>query len=169
MPERLLQQLALVLSNPLSVAPNTQRRLAGKPKRYRIASLYVEAHSEQDPNPASRVMLPETRKVLGLRRARLNWTMNERVRRSKSVVTAVFTRELKRVGLGEMNIATWLKSDETTWSSKIVGGIILWERGGRRPVLEPALLTATVGRAPLTTCSSRTAPYSRLQDTRSLH
>ena len=118
----LAQRLATVLRDPVGIVANTYRHLMGKPKRFNVDSVYLEIRTEQEPNPDSRVTLSDTMDGLGLQRAHLHWTLTERDKFTMKVAAEVFDREIKRLGLGELRMDSWLSAEDLSWSPDMVGG-----------------------------------------------
>ncbi|HEU0135225.1 MAG TPA: GMC family oxidoreductase, partial [Allosphingosinicella sp.] len=67
---------------------------------------------EQAPNPASRVTLSGERDPTGVPRVKLDWRMSPIDVRSVRVLVESLGRELDRLGLGSVEPADWLASDE---------------------------------------------------------
>jgi choline dehydrogenase-like flavoprotein len=81
------------------------RRLFGLPPRPPHAG---DLRAEQAPNSESRVRLNGEADALGVPRVALDWRLSELDIRSVVVLLAAVDRELKRLGLGEVEPATWL-------------------------------------------------------------
>ena len=95
--------------------------LKGKPKRYNIRSLLVEARSEQEPTTESRVSLSEEKDAFGLQRPYLHWVLSDLVKHSMRVTGQTFGREVARLRLGRFIMDDWLIQQDASWSSKLVG------------------------------------------------
>ncbi len=74
----------------------------------RPSRIWLETFSEQTPNPASRVTLSDQRDVLGLRRVRIDWRLDELTGHTLRVFTAKVGTEFARLGLGSLETAAWL-------------------------------------------------------------
>ena len=81
---------------------------------HKLGSLDVTllVRGEQAPNPESRVALAEERDASGVPRVKLDWRLSETDVRSVAVLVETLGRELKRLGLGEVEPAAWLSSTE---------------------------------------------------------
>ena len=84
--------------------------------------------AEQAPNRDSRVLLDGSVDALGTPRIKLDWRMSEIDKRSVAVLADTLDEELRRLGLGTVQRATWLEDDAETWrtdplvSSHPIGG-----------------------------------------------
>lgn len=118
----LMERLPKVLRDPFGIVRNLVRHALGKPKRFKIESIYLEVRSEQEPNPESRVTLSSSLDALGLRRAHLEWRLTRSDRLTMQVAAETFAGEIERLGLGRLQRARWLEGDEVAWSPEMVGG-----------------------------------------------
>jgi len=118
----LTQRLRSIAADPMGILANLYRHARGKPKRFNVGAVYLEIRTEQEPNPASRVTLAESVDAFGQRRAKLHWTLSPRDKRTMRVTAELFRDELRRLGLGELEIAPWLESDEIVFPDDMVGG-----------------------------------------------
>lgn len=82
----------------------------------------IYARSEQAPNPDSRVELTGERDRLGLPKVRLIWCLGALDRRTLRVGNEIIGAELKRLGVGEVQFADWLQSDDAPWPPNLDGG-----------------------------------------------
>jgi choline dehydrogenase-like flavoprotein len=78
--------------------------------------------SEQQPNPASRVVLSREKDALGVPRANLNWQLTELDKRSIRKTYEILAQEVGRVGLGRVKLMDWLYEDDNEWPSILGGG-----------------------------------------------
>jgi len=78
-------------------------------------SLVVRA--EQAPNPASRVMLAGERDVLGVPRVKLDWRTSALDKDSVAGLVAALGAETKRLGIGTVEMASWLKEPFSGWKT----------------------------------------------------
>jgi len=120
--EWLNARIDAILKDPFSIPLNLLRHAQGKPKRFKADSVVLELRTEQAPNPDSRVTLADAVDPFGMRRARLNWAMTPLDKRTMRVMADVVDGELRRLGLGALQPAAWLKSDDLVWADDLVGG-----------------------------------------------
>lgn len=120
--EWLKARVDAILKDPFSIPLNILRHMQGKPKRFRADSVVLELRTEQAPNPESRVTLSDAVDPFGMRRARLNWAMTALDKRTMRVMAETVDGELRRLGLGALESAEWLKSDDLLWADDLVGG-----------------------------------------------
>ncbi len=118
----LRQRLGSVLRDPLGIVINIVRHAVGKPKRYNIESVYLEIRIEQEPNAESRVTLSEQTDRFGNPRAHLHWALTERDKKTMQSMASAFDTEMRRLELGELEMADWLRSDDLIWPEDMVGG-----------------------------------------------
>jgi choline dehydrogenase-like flavoprotein len=118
----LAQRLGAIARDPLGIVSNIARHAMGKPKRFKADSVRLEIRAEQEPNPDSRVTLSDELDAFGRRRAHLHWCLTKRDKCTIQVAASAFANELGRLGLGTLNVAEWLRSDELTWPGEMVGG-----------------------------------------------
>src|ERR1700693_1323634 len=78
--------------------------------------------NEQEPNPDSRVTLAPTMDVFGQRQANVHWSLTERDKYAMRVTAEVFDSELRRLGMGKVELAPCLASDRGGWPPDMVGG-----------------------------------------------
>jgi len=83
--------------------------------RARGMELYLMARAEQAPNPASRVLLSNTKDALGCRRADLDWQLCELDKRSVLELARAVGREFSRLDLGQLQTSPWLDDGTSTW------------------------------------------------------
>ena len=86
----------------------------GKPRRIRL-----QCHTEQEPDPNSRVTLSSNRDALGLRRAQVDWRIHESERHSMQVMTNAMGSELSRLGLARLESEPWLNGPGDDWKSQL--------------------------------------------------
>lgn len=87
---------------------------AGKPRHIRL-----QCHTEQEPDPESRVTLAPKRDALGLLRGRVDWRVNHSERHTMQVMTSAMGTELKRLGLAELEPEPWLNEPGNEWKNKL--------------------------------------------------
>ncbi len=118
----LMERLTAIAKDPFGIVANIYRHQMGKPKRFNVDSVYLEIRTEQAPNPDSRVTLSHSKDALGLRRGHLHWAMIQQDKTTMQVTARLFDAELKRLELGELEMESWLMSNDLTWSPEMVGG-----------------------------------------------
>lgn len=77
--------------------------------------LYAILRAEQAPNPRSRVYLSGERDALGVPRLVLDWQLQDIDKRSVRVAMQAFDSELRRLGLGHVELAPWLEDPDLPW------------------------------------------------------
>lgn len=93
-----------------------------------LRGTYIVVRAEQAPNPSSRVELSSERDELGVPRLSLNWQFSPLDKYSVRETMLAFDHELKRLNLGQVEIAPWLMDNKTEWqvdpliSSHAIGG-----------------------------------------------
>lgn len=111
-----------IVSDPGTFVRNAYRRVvkrSGVLPRVRTIKLY--SRSEQEPNRDSRVTLAPERDALGMNRARLEWRLTERDRRTVSRFTQTVTAEFARLGIADSRIEPWL-NEAAGWPDDLRGG-----------------------------------------------
>ena len=108
-PEDISEKLRTVISDldSLTSAPNW-------------LSLYMR--SEQSPNSDSRVTLSDSRDGLGLRKAKVEWQLNELDKRTVYTAARVIGEELARTKVGRVRLADWLTKKDPDWPQDLWGG-----------------------------------------------
>jgi choline dehydrogenase-like flavoprotein len=86
----------------------------GKPIGVRL-----QCHTEQQPDPESRITLSDHTDQLGVPKARVHWKVNETERITMRVMTRTMERELARLGLAEVQIDSWLEDDAADWKNRM--------------------------------------------------
>ena len=84
--------------------------------------IYVIIRGEQAPNPESRIILNTERDALGMPRADLDWRFSDIDKHSVRVLMSTFDRELKRLGLGKLELSDWLNEEGTAWQTDSLVG-----------------------------------------------
>ncbi len=118
----LSQRLGAIARDPFGIVANMALHAMGKPKRFKVDSVFLELRTEQEPNPDSRVTLSDSRDAFGQRRAHVHWAMTARDKHTMRVAAQTFGDELARLGLGVLTIADWLGSDDLIFPPNMVGG-----------------------------------------------
>jgi choline dehydrogenase-like flavoprotein len=90
------------------------KSVLGQPIQVRL-----QCHTEQQPDPESRITLSMDRDILGMPKARVHWKINEAERTSMCIATRSMKWELARLGLAEVQIDPWLDDDAADWKSRI--------------------------------------------------
>lgn len=83
--------------------------------RMGISRLYLIYRGEQVPNPASRVLLSDTRDALGVPQANLDWQLSALDKHGARVFVQTFDAELRRLGLGHLEPSAWLEEPGARW------------------------------------------------------
>jgi len=115
-------RLGAIARDPFSIVTNTVRHALGLPNRFKIDSVYLELRTEQEPNPDSRVTLAEETDAFGQRRAHLHWALARRDKQTMRVLAEHVASELERLGIGRLQMADWLASDDLSFGPDLVGG-----------------------------------------------
>lgn len=82
----------------------------------------VLSQCEQAPDPDSRVVLLRERDRLGLHRIALDWRLGELEKRTVRVAGELLGRELRRIGVGGVQLANWLDAGSGAWGATLAGG-----------------------------------------------
>ena len=120
LPPRLLIHLRQALIHLPDVAKAGARRYLsgksplGKPRRVRL-----QCHTEQQPDPNSRITLSSSRDALGLARPQVDWRIHESERHTMRVMTSAMGSELKRLGLAQLEPESWLNEPGNDWKSNL--------------------------------------------------
>ncbi|MCC7267831.1 MAG: GMC family oxidoreductase [Caulobacteraceae bacterium] len=78
--------------------------------------IYAVVRTEQAPNPDSRVTLdPASRDALGMPRGRLHWATSPLDKRSVALTMQALDGELRRLGLGRVELSPWLADPAADW------------------------------------------------------
>jgi choline dehydrogenase-like flavoprotein len=95
-----------------AAAKTAYRRFAlGRSSVARPLTIRLQTHSEQAPDPDSRVLLADQKDALGSRRARTEWRLGELERRTVEVMARTVGDELRRLGLAELHIDDWVTAE----------------------------------------------------------
>jgi choline dehydrogenase-like flavoprotein len=121
-PPQLARNLWRIVRDPSTFATNAYRRIAhGSGVIPRVAALVLFCRSEQEPNPLSRITLDRECDALGLRRARLDWRLSERDRRTVVALAELLRREFARLDIGAVAPLPWL-AEQTGWPDELGTG-----------------------------------------------
>lgn len=118
----LTQRLGTIARDPFSLVGNAVRHRLGRPKRFKLQSVYLELRTEQAPDPDSRVTLATETDAMGRRRAHLHWSLGQQDKRTMRVLAGRFDAELRRLRLGHLDFAPWLLADDLSFGADLVGG-----------------------------------------------
>ncbi len=83
------------------------------------ARLQIGLTSEQEPNPASRVMLSDKTDALGIRRSDVRWVLTERTNSTLRSYARMLREEFQRVGIGEIRLEKWVLDDSPQWTEHV--------------------------------------------------
>lgn len=107
----------------LAAAPQLSRSVAEFVLRRRTftpgARFMVSMVFEQEPNPHSRVRLSAKTDALGMPQSEICWNLTPASARTARVFASLLARELKRIGLGDLQLADWLVTPEADWRNKL--------------------------------------------------
>jgi choline dehydrogenase-like flavoprotein len=93
--------------------PNIARRFVlGRPVIHRDPLISICIDLEQEPDPESRVTLSAERDALGMRRAKVDWRIAEKERRTARYFGKFVASELERLGFGRVRQADWLSRSD---------------------------------------------------------
>jgi len=84
------------------------RRTLGRHACPGHGGLVLYCRSEQEPNPASRVVLARDRDALGVNRAEVSWRLTDRDRRTVVDFANLVASELRRLGAANLTLDSWL-------------------------------------------------------------
>jgi choline dehydrogenase-like flavoprotein len=107
-----------VMTDFADVVTGLRRRLTGQ-SHYSPKTRLIYAKVEQAPNPESRVTLSSERDRLGLKKAKLNWRLTTREKRTLHVANRVLDRQARQGGIGYVEPFEWLTSDDAAWPSTL--------------------------------------------------
>ena len=94
----------------------------GKIDHAQLKQYTMQVRLEQAPNPDSRVMLSEEKDALGVPRLKLDWQLTELDKRSIRQLYETLGQEVGRLGLGRVQMQSWLVDEELTWPTHLGGG-----------------------------------------------
>ena len=86
---------------------------------FQRSRILLRCHSEQSPNPTSRVTLSAEKDALGMPKAQLDWQLTDSCRETIHEFTKVVAGEFSRLGLGEVNIFDWVSKADEQWTENI--------------------------------------------------
>jgi choline dehydrogenase-like flavoprotein len=86
-------------------------------RRMNGLDLAIVIRAEQAPNPDSRVRLNGQKDATGMPRVALDWRLSDIDVDSVAGLVAALDRESRRLGLGHVEPANWLKSSDKEWVS----------------------------------------------------
>jgi choline dehydrogenase-like flavoprotein len=116
---RFSASLCKTLASGLSdVAHTAFRRFAlGRSPGLKPSRIFLQCHTEQVPNPQSRVTLSDVRDALGVPRIRIDWKLHELERKTMHATTSLVGEEFQRLGLGRVVPAAWITDQKADWRS----------------------------------------------------
>jgi choline dehydrogenase-like flavoprotein len=77
----------------------------------------LQTHSEQAPNPDSRVTLSQRRDEFGEPLPKVDWRLTELDHRTAEVMVETVAGEFRRLGLGEVRAEPWLAGAD--WTARV--------------------------------------------------
>ena len=111
-PSDLRSALRAIASSPVPAVRAAARHAAGQSRDIRGVQMCLAVGCEQAPNPMSRLYLTDERDELGMRRLALDWQLTEAEVGSIRRFTEVAADELRRLGLGELDLTTFHLPDD---------------------------------------------------------
>jgi choline dehydrogenase-like flavoprotein len=81
--------------------------------------IMLRCHSEQLPNPDSRVRLGDERDALGMRKIVIDWRLTAEDKQKAVTTVGLLGAEIGRCGLGR--VRSWLTGDDFTWPAGMFG------------------------------------------------
>lgn len=111
---RLLMRVA-----PVAARTAYRRLVAGRASAALPAKIWLQTHSEQGPNPESRVCLSRERDALGTNLPRVEWRVTDLERRTAEVMARTVAAEFERLGLAEAEIPGWLVDSGARWAERL--------------------------------------------------
>ncbi|MFC6671847.1 GMC oxidoreductase [Marinobacterium aestuariivivens] len=82
----------------------------------------LTTRSEQAPNPDSRITLSHERDALGLNKVLLDWRLTELDFQTIRISLELIGEELGRLGLGHVQLADWLTTNQVNWPDSLNWG-----------------------------------------------
>ena len=82
----------------------------------------MQVRLEQAPNPNSRIMLDSETDALGVPRLKLDWQLTALDKRSIRQLYETIGQEAGRLGLGRVQMQSWLLDEALTWPTYLGGG-----------------------------------------------
>ncbi len=82
-----------------------------------MKELAIIIRAEQAPNPDSRVALSNEVDATGMPRINLDWRLTRQDVESVAALVDMFARRVRQAGLGEVDVAPWLRSGTQEWIS----------------------------------------------------
>lgn len=107
-----------VMTDFADVVTGLRRRLTGQ-SHYSPRTRLIYAKVEQAPNPESQVSLSSERDRLGLNKAKLNWRLTAREKRTLRIANHVLDRQARQAGIGHVEPFEWMTSDDAAWPSTL--------------------------------------------------
>ncbi|MFG6096345.1 GMC family oxidoreductase [Leptothoe sp. ISB3NOV94-8A] len=86
---------------------------------YTRSRILLRCHSEQSPDPTSRITLSAEKDALGIPKAQLDWQLTDNCRESIYEFTKTVAGEFLRLGLGEVKVFDWVSKAEEQWTENI--------------------------------------------------
>ena len=90
--------------------------------RGEVSAFELVAHSEQTPNPNSRLTLTRERDVLGMPKLKVDWRLTSDDKRSMFESTLRVGEELARLKLGRIKLEEWMLAGDDFWPDHIWSG-----------------------------------------------
>ena len=115
-PKGLGREVGHMIKELDQIAATVYRRYArGRSTASTPSLIRLQVHSEQAPNPRSRVSLSRERDALGLRKAQVDWRLTHLERRTVETMTNTVDAEFCRLGFARSRAADWLVDEAEDW------------------------------------------------------
>lgn len=117
-PSRFKRSLWHVLRNQILKSRENLGPLYGalQVKRGR-SGIYTVIRAEQSPNPDSRITLSDKTDALGVPKPILDWRFQDIDKRSVATTMQALGSELRRLGLGTLELESWLEDPDLMWKT----------------------------------------------------
>ncbi len=86
---------------------------------FQRSRMLLRCHSEQRPNPTSRITLSAEKDALGVPKAQLDWQLTDSCRETIYEFTKIVASEFSRLGLGEVKIFDWVSKAGEQWTENV--------------------------------------------------
>ncbi len=119
-PERFAGQLIDLIAGSSNSAHMLLRRYAlGRSPALKPDRIVLQIHTEQAPNPDSRVLLGDALDTFAQRRIRVDWRLSDLERQTFATLTDAIATEFTRLGLGSVSPAEWMRGSGNGWAVQV--------------------------------------------------